>query len=111
MPMKRALSVVAVAILTLAASGLTLAQTRPAKSGSLEFYWIDVEGGASTLIVSPAGDSLLFDTGYMTDTNRDAKRIFAAAQKAGLKQVDHVVISHLHGDHVCGLSGLSQMIS
>jgi beta-lactamase superfamily II metal-dependent hydrolase len=108
--MKRALTAVGVAILTLAGSGLMLAQNRPAQSRSLEFYWIDVEGGAATLMVSPTGESLLFDTGYPTDTNRDAKRIFAAAQKAGLKQIDHVVISHWHGDHVGGLEALSQMI-
>jgi competence protein ComEC len=110
MPMKGPLTAVAVAILTLAASGLTPGQNQTAQSRDLEFYWIDVEGGAATLIVSPAGDSLLFDTGYATDINRDAKRIFAAAQKAGLRQIDNVVISHWHADHVGGLAALSQMI-
>ena len=65
--MKRALIVLGVAILTLAASGLIPAQNRPAQSRNLEYYWIDVEGGASTLMVSPTGESLLFDTGFMTD--------------------------------------------
>jgi competence protein ComEC len=84
----------------------------PAQSGSprgLDIYWIDVEGGAATLMVAPSGESMLVDTGYETD-GRDAKRIFAAAQKAGLKQIDHVVISHYHGDHVGGLAALSKMI-
>jgi len=108
--MKRALTAISLAILTLAASSLGLSQNPPAQSRNLEFYWIDVEGGAATLIVSPTGESLLFDTGFPTDTNRDAKRILAAAQKAGLKQIDHVVISHWHGDHVGGLQALSQMI-
>ena len=69
-----------------------------------------MEGGAATLFVSPTGESLLFDTGYPGNGDRDAKRIFAAAQKAGLRQIDHVVISHWHGDHVGGLEALSKMI-
>src|SRR5262247_4322344 len=84
--------------------GMLIAQTRP-----LDIYWIDVEGGASTLIVSPTGESLLMDTGYETG-DRDAKRIVAAANAAGLKQIDYLVISHYHGDHVGGLAALSKMI-
>jgi competence protein ComEC len=75
----------------------------------LEIYWIDVEGGASTLIVSPSGESMLIDTGF-EDGDRDAKRILAAAQNAGLKKIDYVVISHFHADHVGGLAALSKMI-
>lgn len=81
----------------------------PAQSRALEIYWIDVEGGAATLLVAPSGESMLVDTGYETD-GRDAKRIFATAQQAGLTQIDHVVISHYHGDHVGGLGALSKMI-
>jgi len=47
----------------------------------LQMYWIDVEGGAATLIVAPGGQSLLIDTGW-ADGDRDAKRIVAAAQAA-----------------------------
>ena len=85
-------------------SGMLYAQSR-----TLDIYWIDVEGGAATLIVSPSGESMLIDTGYEVD-DRDAKRIFAATQQAGLKRIDHVVISHYHGDHVGGLAALSRMI-
>ena len=77
---------------------------------NLEIYWIDVEGGASTLFVSPTGESLIFDTGFPGNDDRDAKRIHAAAQKAGLTRIDHVVISHWHGDHEGGLEALSKMI-
>ncbi len=80
-----------------------------ATSGNLEIYWIDVEGGASTLYVSPSGESMLVDTGFETD-DRDAKRIYAAAQQAGLKKIDYVVISHYHADHAGGLPALSKMI-
>ena len=80
-----------------------------AQSRTLDIYWIDVEGGAATLIVSPSGESMLMDTGYEVG-DRDAKRILAAANAAGLKQIDYLVISHYHGDHVGGLAALSKMI-
>ena len=80
-----------------------------AQPKNLDIYWIDVEGGAATLIVSPSGESLLIDTGYAVG-DRDAKRIYAAAQQAGLKKIDHLVISHFHGDHAGGLAALSKMI-
>src|SRR5262245_25515817 len=80
-----------------------------AQSRNLEIYWVDVEGGAATLIVSPSGESMLIDTGFEVD-DRDAKRIHAAAQQAGLKRIDYVVISHYHADHVGGLAALSKMI-
>ena len=41
----------------------------------LEIYWTDVEGGGSTLIVSPSGQALLVDTGFSGNDDRDAKRI------------------------------------
>ena len=80
-----------------------------AQSRTLDIYWIDVEGGASTLIVSPSGESMLIDTGFDVD-DRDAKRIYATAQQAGLKRIDHLVISHYHRDHVGGLAALSKMM-
>src|SRR5262252_8167074 len=90
--------------LLLFTTGLLQAQSR-----NLEIYWIDVEGGAATLLISPSGESMLIDTGFEVD-GRDAKRIYAAAQQAGLKKIDYVVISHYHADHVGGLAALSKMI-
>jgi beta-lactamase superfamily II metal-dependent hydrolase len=107
--MKRLSTLVALFALTLTASGPTAAQNNTAQSGNLRIYWIDVEGGASTLFVSPSGQSLLFDTGYAVG-DRDAKRIYEVAQKAGLKQIDHVVISHWHADHEGGLKALSKLM-
>jgi len=85
-------------------SGTLRAQSRP-----LDIYWIDVEGGAATLIVSPSGESFLIDTGWMVG-DRDAKRVYAATQLAGLKKIDYLLISHFHADHVGGLAALSKMI-
>ena len=77
---------------------------------TFDIYWVDVEGGAATLLVSPTGESLLVDTGYPTDDDRDAKRIAAAAAEAGLSRIDHLVITHYHRDHVGGLEALAELI-
>jgi len=100
--MRRILLLAGVIVVALLARG-------QAQSRNLDIYWIDVEGGASTLIVAPTGESMLIDTGWETD-GRDAKRIVAAASQAGLKKIDHLVISHYHGDHVGGLPALSKLI-
>ena len=119
--MKRLPSVSVLAALALAAASLTSgyasAQARAAggidkpaaSSRNLEIYWVDTEGGAATLIVSPSGESLLIDTGY-PDGARDATRILDAARHAGLKRINHLVISHYHRDHVGGLGVFSRMM-
>src|SRR5882757_8397791 len=76
----------------------------------LDIYWIDAEGGAATLIVAPSGESLLVDSGNRTPDDRDAKRIFAAAQQAGLKKIDILLTTHFHGDHIGGMAALAKLI-
>jgi competence protein ComEC len=83
----------------------------PAQTRTLDIYWIDVEGGASTLIVAPSGESLLVDTGFPGNDDRDAKRIQAAAAAAGLTRIDNLVITHFHGDHVGGVAALSKAMT
>jgi beta-lactamase superfamily II metal-dependent hydrolase len=70
----------------------------------LAIYFIDVEGGQSTLFISPSGESVLVDTGWPGD--RDASRIAAVAKEAGIKQIDHLLITHYHTDHVGGVPAL-----
>jgi beta-lactamase superfamily II metal-dependent hydrolase len=70
----------------------------------LEIYFIDVEGGQATLIVSPSGESLLVDTGWPGFNGRDADRIFQQAKKAKVKQIDWLLITHYHTDHVGGIT-------
>src|SRR3954454_15061516 len=89
--------------LTIGASP-ALAQPR-----NLNIYWVDVEGGAATLIVSPSGESLLIDAGWEVG-DRDAKRIFAAARRAGLTKIDYFIFSHYHAVHAGGLFALSKLM-
>src|SRR5215217_3160251 len=79
-------------------------------SKNLEIYWIDAEGGAATLIVSPSGESLLVDTANRTPDDRDAKRIMVAVEKAGLKKIDYLLTTHFHGDHFGALPALAKLV-
>lgn len=74
---------------------------------ALKIFFIDVEGGQSTLFVTPAGQSMLVDTGWPDSNNRDADRIVAAARLAGIHQIDYLVITHFHEDHVGGVPQLA----
>jgi beta-lactamase superfamily II metal-dependent hydrolase len=86
-----------------------LAQNRASKP--LDIYVIDVEGGNATLFVSPSGESLLMDTGNAgAAAVRDAGRIMAAIKDAGLQHIDHLIITHWHGDHFGGLAEVASQI-
>jgi len=78
-------------------------------AGSLRIFWVDVEGGAATLIVSPAGESVLIDAG--NPGARDARRIHkVATQAAGLSRIDHLLVTHFHGDHFGGVADLTRLM-
>jgi len=76
---------------------------------TLDVYWIDSEGGGSTLIVTPAAQAVLIDSG--NPGGRDSARIFkVASEVAGLKRIDHYVTTHFHLDHFGGAAELSEKI-
>jgi competence protein ComEC len=76
----------------------------------LEIFYVDVEGGAATLIVTPAGESILVDAGWPGFDGRDAKRIEAAMKTANISQIDHLVMTHYHVDHFGGIPELARRI-
>jgi len=89
------------------AGWVTIARAQSKSAGDkLRVYFIDVEGGQSTLFVTPEGQSLLVDTGWPGNNGRDADRIVAAAKKAGLSKIDYVLITHYHEDHAGGIPQL-----
>ena len=82
-----------------------------AEDGRLDLYFIDVEGGAALLIVSPAGESMLIDSGYPDYMDRDRDRILKVVRDvAGLKKIDHAVVSHWHLDHYGNHASLAAAI-
>jgi beta-lactamase superfamily II metal-dependent hydrolase len=81
------------------------ASARAQARKQLEVYFIDVEGGQSTLLVAPSGQSLLVDTGW--PGTRDADRIAGVAKQAGITQIDYLVLTHYHVDHAGGVVELA----
>jgi beta-lactamase superfamily II metal-dependent hydrolase len=88
---------------------------------TLDIYFIDVEGGQSTLLVTPEHESLLIDAGFAGDGRegakpgnpadaRDANRILAAAHDAGVSKIDYLLITHFHSDHDGGVPELVQLL-
>ena len=92
----------------LAVFGLWASPGAGAAERGLEIYWVDSEGGGSTLIVTPAGESVLIDTG--NPGGRDAGRIVAAAKAAGLTRIDHLIVTHFHVDHFGGAAEIAQQL-
>src|SRR3954467_12516475 len=97
-------------VLAIALAAPALAQTRTAKT--LDIYVVDVEGGNATLFVSPTGGTLLIDTGNTgAAAARDASRIMDAIQDAGVREIDHLITTHWHGDHFGGMAELASRIT
>src|SRR5947207_12425598 len=93
------------ALMVMTVAGLVRADDKPR---GLDIHFIDTEGGAATLIVTPQGESVLIDCG--NPGARDAERIHQAATAAGLKAIDHLIITHWHLDHYGSVGRLSKMI-
>ena len=100
---------------------LAMVAVHGAAAKTLDIYFIDVEGGQSTLLVTPKGESLLIDTGWAGNgtpgskpgepsQSRDARRIVGAARDAGIKQIDYALITHFHADHDGGVVELAQLM-
>lgn len=107
-------SLAVIALLVIGAAHSVTAKT-------LDIYFIDVEGGQSTLLVTPAGESLLIDAGWAGNgapgakagdpkQSRDANRIVAAAHDAGIKEIDYALLTHFHPDHEGGFPELAHLI-
>jgi beta-lactamase superfamily II metal-dependent hydrolase len=97
----------------LLAASLSVIMAGSAPAGTadktLDIYWIDVEGGAATLLVTPKGQSILVDSGNAGE--RDPARILAVATRvARLERIDTHIVTHWHGDHFGGTPALAERI-
>jgi len=74
----------------LAIAALLLCSPQTARAEpTLDIYVVDVEGGKATLFVSPAGETLLVDSG--SPGGRDAGRILEVLDVAGVTRLDHLL--------------------
>jgi beta-lactamase superfamily II metal-dependent hydrolase len=87
-------------------SGVGVTAQTPART--LDIYFIDTEGGQSTLYVGPDGESLLVDAGNAGE--RDLGRIVETLNAAGVRRIDHMWSTHYHGDHIGSLLALAAQI-
>lgn len=93
----------------LAAMLLAITAQAGKQNKTLDVYWVDSEGGGSTLLITPAGESVLIDTG--NPGGRDPQRIVRVLKEvAGLKQLDHLIITHWHRDHFGGAAEIAQLV-
>jgi competence protein ComEC len=97
-----------VLVLALALAGLPARSSSQESAASLRIYWIDVEGGAATLVVTPEGGTLLMDCGW--PGKRDAERIARTLAAAGAKKIDHYLTSHYHTDHWGSIAELAALV-
>jgi competence protein ComEC len=96
-------------LLTLIALSATSLAQADSKDGRFDIYWVDVEGGAATLMVTPTNESVLIDTG--NPGLRDPQRIVQAVSKVpGLRKIDPLIITHYHRDHFGGASLLATLL-
>jgi beta-lactamase superfamily II metal-dependent hydrolase len=99
-----------ISLLFISAIPLHSMETTRAAKRTLDFYFIDTEGGASTLIVTPAGESVLIDAGFADVDGRDARRIQQACQQAGISAIDHLIATHYHQDHYGGIPDFARLV-
>jgi competence protein ComEC len=100
----------ALAVAVMAASATTGSpQAAPAQGGkTLDIYIVDTEGGKATLFVTPAGQTVLIDTGNPGD--RDHNRIMDVLTGAGVTKLDYLISTHYHVDHIGGMQALAARV-
>jgi competence protein ComEC len=86
------------------AAGFLAAQRNASKA--LEIWVVDVEGGKAAIYRSPTGQTAMIDTGF--PGVRDLDRITAALTEAGITQIDYLVSTHYHVDHIGNLVELAK---
>lgn len=93
-------------------AALAGALLRPAAQTArpLDIYFIDVEGGQATLFVTPSGESMLIDTGYPGNGDRDVNRVVNTIKQVGLSKLDYLLVTHYHNDHVGNAAAIAARV-
>jgi competence protein ComEC len=95
---------VAAAVLAVGLGATSFAQT----GKGLTAYVVDTEGGKAALWITPSGQTVLVDSG--NPGGRDTDRLMEAIKDAGVTQIDYLISTHYHVDHIGGLQELAKRI-
>jgi competence protein ComEC len=68
-------------------------------NGTVEVHFINVGQSVSTLVVGPAGETMLVDTGHYND---DGEYVLQYLRRHDVARIDHLVTSHNDADHIGG---------
>lgn len=68
-------------------------------AGDVEFHHIDVGQADATLVITPADETILIDTG---DWRQDGQEVIEYLEAEGIGRIDHLVATHAHADHIGG---------
>jgi competence protein ComEC len=71
-------------------------QLPPASGEELRVHVLDVGQGDSILVIAPGGKTALVDAG----NPGNGKKIAAVLQREGVQQIDLLVATHAHADHI-----------
>jgi beta-lactamase superfamily II metal-dependent hydrolase len=66
------------------------------ENGKLQIHFIDCGQGDAAILISPLGETVLFDDGVLKKCDKP----IAYLKKIGIKAIDYHVASHYHSDHI-----------
>jgi hypothetical protein len=65
-------------------------------NGKLQIHFMDVGQGDGAILISPNGETVLFDDGVMKQCDKP----LAYLQQLGVTKIDYHITSHYHSDHI-----------
>lgn len=74
-------------------------ETAPTVDSELELHHIDVGQADATLIITPADETILIDTG---DWRQGGEGVIEYLEDHDIDRIDHLVATHGHADHIGG---------
>jgi beta-lactamase superfamily II metal-dependent hydrolase len=65
-------------------------------NGKLQIHFMDVGQGDGAILISPLGETVLFDNGVRNDCDKPVSYL----QQLGVTKIDYHIASHYHDDHI-----------
>lgn len=71
-----------------------------AGNGKLQVHHIDMGQGDSAILISPGGETVLFDAGGDMAKVKTCASIVDYLDQLGITEIDYIFVSHYHFDHI-----------